>query len=313
MRIDYLRYFILVSETGSISQAAEKLYITQQGLSRIISNLEKEFGTPLFIRNNNRIKLTEAGTRAVAWARKIDLDYQSMVEDIRPVSDSALDMAGRSYVIYATPVTCATVVPHIIDTISHQFPGVHFNVIEKLPTEIVDECALDENSMAVLSISTFLRNDCKRLNQPECYFEEYFHDILMLSVAKSSPIARQKMVSQKQLSDVPRALHYTELYMIRHLLGEAYQPSVLVHTIDHGFCQAIVERGKAAGFTSALLEYYYPSDKTVMVPLEKSVAIAYGCLYNKSIPLNPISKELLNIIREELKRCNDAQRNWSAD
>lgn len=101
--------------------------------------------------------------------------------------------------------------------------------------------------------------------------------------------------------------------MIRHLLGEAYQPSVLVHTIDHGFCQAIVERGKAAGFTSALLEYYYPSDKTVMVPLEKSVAIAYGCLYNKSIPLNPISKELLNIIREELKRCNDAQRNWSAD
>ena len=43
------------------------------------------------------------------------------------------------------------------------------------------------------------------------------------------------------------------------------------------------------------------------------VAIAYGCLYNKSIPLNPISKELLNIIREELKRCNDAQRNWSAD
>ena len=41
VRIDYLRYLILVSETGSISQAAEKLYITQQGLSRIISNLEK--------------------------------------------------------------------------------------------------------------------------------------------------------------------------------------------------------------------------------------------------------------------------------
>lgn len=314
MRIDYLRYFILVSETGSISQAAEKLYITQQGLSRIISNLEKEFGTSLFIRNNNRIKLTDAGTRAVAWARKIDQDYQAMVEDIRPILDTSLDAAGRSsYVIYATPVTCSTVIPQIIEPISRQFPHVHFNVIEKLPTEIVEECPLEENSMAILSISTFLRHSCKRLNQPDCHFEEYFHDILMLSVSKHSPIARQKLVSQQQLSDIPMALHYTELYMVRHLLGEAYQPSVLVHTTNHGFCQTIVEHGKAAGLTSALLEYYYPSEKTVMVPLDKSVSIAYGCLYNKSIPLNPISRELLSIIREELNRCNEAQRNWSGD
>ena len=135
----------------------------------------------------------------------------------------------------------------------------------------------------------------------------------MLSVSKHSPIARQKLVSQQQLSDIPMALHYTELYMVRHLLGEAYQPSVLVHTTNHGFCQTIVEHGKAAGLTSALLEYYYPSEKTVMVPLDKSVSIAYGCLYNKSIPLNPISRELLSIIREELNRCNEAQRNWSGD
>ena len=313
MRIDYLRYFILVSEIGSISQAAEKLYITQQGLSRIISNLEKEFGVPLFIRNNNRIKLTEAGTRAVAWARKIDEDYQAMVEDIRPTPDTGFDTSGQSYVIYATPVNCITIVPHITEEISRRFPDVHFNVIEKLPTEIVDECPLDQNSMAILSISTFLRNSCKYLGQPGRHFEEYFHDVLMLSVAKSSPIARQKMVSQKQLAEIPMALHNTELYMARHLLGEDYQPSVLVHTTNHHLCQDIVENGKAAGFTSALLEYYIPSKNTAMVPLSKSVSITYGCLYNDTLPLTAISEELLNIVRGELQRCNNAQRNWSAD
>ena len=248
--------------------------------------------------------------RAVAWARKIDSDYQAMVEDVRPSLGSEDDAEGQSYIIYATPVTCITVIPHIIDTISHQFPNVHFNVIERLPTEIVDECTLDENSMAVLSISTFLRNSCKCMNLPERHFDEYFHDILMLNVAKSSPIARQKMISQSQLANIPMALHYTELYMVRHLLGESYQPSVLVHTTNHVFCQNIVERGKAAGFTSALLEFYYPSEKTMMVPLDRSIAITYGCLYDTSAPLSPISKELLNIIRNELKRCNDAQRNW---
>lgn len=313
LRIDYLRYLILVSETGSISQAAEKLYITQQGLSRIISNLEKEFGVPLFIRNNNRIKLTEAGERAVDWARKIDQDYRSMVDDIRPSQNTGLDMSGSSYVIYATPVTCITIIPRITEVISRRFPDVHFNVIEKLPTEIVDECVLDENSMAVLSISTFLRNSCKYLNQPERRFDEYFHDILMLSVSKSSPIARQKMVSQKQLASIPMALHYTELEMVRHLLGEDYQPSVLVHTTNHAFCQDIVELGKAAGFSSAFLEYYYPSKNTIMVPLDKSISISYGCLYNSVVPPNPITEELLDIVQAEMKRCHDAQRNWGHD
>lgn len=313
MRIDYLRYLILVSETGSISQAAEKLYITQQGLSRIISNLEHEFDVPLFIRNNNRIRLTEAGERAVAWSRKIDQDYQAMVEDIRPSRDAGLDISGNSYVLYATPVTCITVIPRITEALNRRFPDVHFNVIERLPTEIVDDCPLDENSMAVLSISAFLCESCKRLNQPDRRFDEYFHDVLMLSVSRTSPIARQKMVSQKQLATIPMALHYTELEMVRHLLGKSYQPSVLVHTTNHAFCQDIVELGKAAGFSSALLEYYYPSKSTVMVPLDKSIPISYGCLYNGAIPLSPVTEAVLTIVQDELKRCSDAQRSWKRD
>lgn len=313
MRIDYLRYLILVSETGSISQAAERLYITQQGLSRIISNLERELGVPLFIRNNNRIRLTGAGERAVEWARKIDQDYRSMLDDIRPDQNSGMDVSGNSYVLYATPVTCITVIPRIMEVISRQFPGVHFNVIERLPTEIVDECAMDENSLAVLSISTFLRSSCKHLNQPERRFDEYFHDVLMLSVSQNSPIARQKIVSQKQLASIPMALHYTELDMVRHLLGEDYQPSVLVHTTNHALCQDIVELGKAAGLSSALLEYYYPSESTVLIPLDKSISISYGCLYNSAVPLSPITEALLSIVQAELKRCRDAQRSWNRD
>ena len=48
MRMEDLRYLIQVADIGSISLAAEACYITQQGLSRIISNLEKELGVKLF-------------------------------------------------------------------------------------------------------------------------------------------------------------------------------------------------------------------------------------------------------------------------
>ncbi len=47
MEIRKLECFLKVCETGSISGASEQLYISQQGISRIISSLEKELGTVL--------------------------------------------------------------------------------------------------------------------------------------------------------------------------------------------------------------------------------------------------------------------------
>ena len=45
MRVEYLYYFLVVSETKSLNKAANKLFISQQQLSRIVSSLENEFQT----------------------------------------------------------------------------------------------------------------------------------------------------------------------------------------------------------------------------------------------------------------------------
>ena len=46
MNTNYLKYFITLYRTKNMHKAAEELYISQQGLSRIIQSLEKEWGTP---------------------------------------------------------------------------------------------------------------------------------------------------------------------------------------------------------------------------------------------------------------------------
>ena len=86
MRIEDLRYLIQVADTGSISLAADACYITQQGLSRIISNLEKELGVPLFHRSKNHIRLTDIGELVVERARELDGLYQHMLNDISRAS-----------------------------------------------------------------------------------------------------------------------------------------------------------------------------------------------------------------------------------
>jgi DNA-binding transcriptional LysR family regulator len=57
----HLRYFLAVAEELHFRKAADKLFVSQPGLSRQIKQMEEELGFPLFERSNKRVTLTKAG------------------------------------------------------------------------------------------------------------------------------------------------------------------------------------------------------------------------------------------------------------
>ncbi|MDC6350256.1 LysR family transcriptional regulator [Zeaxanthinibacter sp. PT1] len=61
IELRHLRYFLMVAEELHFRKAAEKLFISQPGLSRQIGQLEDLVGTPLFDRNKKKVSLTRAG------------------------------------------------------------------------------------------------------------------------------------------------------------------------------------------------------------------------------------------------------------
>ena len=61
MTSDQIRYFLEAAERGSMTAAAERLYLAQSTLSRQIALLEEEFGTRLFDRDKSGLRLTRAG------------------------------------------------------------------------------------------------------------------------------------------------------------------------------------------------------------------------------------------------------------
>lgn len=71
MELRHLRYFVAVAETGSISRAAEKLFIAQPPLSAQIRQLEDEVGAPLLVRLPRGVALTAAGRSFLADAQAI--------------------------------------------------------------------------------------------------------------------------------------------------------------------------------------------------------------------------------------------------
>ncbi|MCR4877380.1 MAG: LysR family transcriptional regulator [Clostridiales bacterium] len=61
MTTEYLREFLVLARAGSFNRAAELLYTSQPVLSRHVQEMEKELGSPLFIRTPKGITLTEPG------------------------------------------------------------------------------------------------------------------------------------------------------------------------------------------------------------------------------------------------------------
>ena len=63
--LEELEQFAAFAEAGTLSQAAEKLHISQPTITRTMQHLEECFKVPLFVRGKNRIYLNETGRFAV--------------------------------------------------------------------------------------------------------------------------------------------------------------------------------------------------------------------------------------------------------
>ena len=80
MTLQQLRYVTMVAETGTITEAANRLYISQPSLTNAIHELEKEMNIVIFNRTNKGISLSREGEDFLGYARQI-LEQAAILED----------------------------------------------------------------------------------------------------------------------------------------------------------------------------------------------------------------------------------------
>ena len=68
MTLQQLTYIKMTAECGNITEAAEKLFISQPSLSAAIHNLEKEMGVTIFVRSKKGVVLTREGEEMLSYA-----------------------------------------------------------------------------------------------------------------------------------------------------------------------------------------------------------------------------------------------------
>ena len=127
MNTRQLQYILMIASTGSFSEAAKRLYVSQPSLSQYVHKLETELGVNLFERTNP-LRLTYAGEVYVEAAKGILAREQEAVKIIQDISCSK---AGR-VIIGVGPYNGAMLMPTVCRRFSELYPEIRIELSEQL-------------------------------------------------------------------------------------------------------------------------------------------------------------------------------------
>ena len=122
----HLRYFLAVAEELHFRKAAEKLFISQPGLSRQIKQMENDLGVTLFERHNRKVALTSTG-------KYLQKELQMNLKNLEDILDhSKLIEQGKEGHLKLGFVGSAMlqIIPTILKQFNSKFPKVMFNLEE---------------------------------------------------------------------------------------------------------------------------------------------------------------------------------------
>lgn len=133
LELRHLKTLIALKETGSVSLAAKRVYLTQSALSHQIKLLEDQYGLPLFERKTTPLHFTAAGERLLQLANEI---LPKVVEAERDLSRVKQGEAGELRIAVECH-TCFDWLMPAMDSFRQHWPLVELDIVSGFHTDTV--------------------------------------------------------------------------------------------------------------------------------------------------------------------------------
>lgn len=183
-----LRHFVTVAETLHFTRAAEILYVSQQGLSRSISELERDVGVPLLNRTTRTVELTDAGQAFLDAARRALTILDAGTEDARRAHNRISGVLRIGFFA----ASALELTPLIIGAFRAAHPSVTPQVESFNQTD--PSCGLRSGETDV----AFLRPP---IDLADLHTETLFTEPRAVLMSTSHPLAAAKSVRLRDLQD----------------------------------------------------------------------------------------------------------------
>ncbi|HWP41590.1 MAG TPA: LysR family transcriptional regulator, partial [Blastocatellia bacterium] len=194
MELRLLRTFKAVAEAGSFTQAASRIHLTQAAVSVHIRQLEEELGTPLFLRVNKKLFLTEAGRALSAHADNILRAHDQAKADLAAMGGPS---RGRLHVGVASTAITVHPLPEILSEIKRMYALLDLSIIGGTSEWIIEQILASNIDVGLVSLP---------VEASDVTTEVLRSDQLVAALSPDHRLARAREVTAEALAEEPLIL-----------------------------------------------------------------------------------------------------------
>lgn len=295
MKLHQLKYFIEVVLSGSINEAARKLYISQPTLSKAIKELEKEVGFTLFTRTSTGIALSQDGAEFLSYARQINEQVELLESRYfnKQPSQQLFSVSSQHY---------SFVVDAFVETI-HKYGGdeYQFTIRETRTYEIIDDVKNLTSEIGLLYISAFNEKVLLQLMKEKgLEFNKLFEAAPHIFISRKNPLAAKDSVTLEDLEAYPRLTfeqgEYNSFYYAEEVFSTIASPKS-IQVSDRATLFNLLIGLNGYTISTGILSDDLDDSEIVQVPLVAEDTIKVGWVVNKKSELSTMAKLFLEEVQ----------------
>lgn len=289
MNFLHLKYAIMVAETGSISKAAEKLYVAQPNVSRAIKELEADLNITIFDRNSKGMTITPEGEQLIHYAKRILRQVDEMEKIFKEEKKKnifSISVPRASYIADAF-VEFSSCLKNI--------DNVEVYYKETNAYRVINNVINSEYNLGILRYYVNHDRYFKEViekRELKCELINQFKYVLIFN--KNSPLANNKEIHYDDLKDFIEIAH-----------GDPYVPSLSMNELTKTELSEEIRRRILVFERASQYELLASNDETFMwvSPVSQTMLDRYGLVQKECIDNTKVYKDLL-IYRSNYKLSN---------
>lgn len=198
MTLLQLKYVTAIAEVGTITEAANRLYISQPSLTNAIHELEKEMKLIIFQRTNKGISLTREGEEFLGYARQV-LEQAAVLEDRYKGGE------GRKTHFCVSTQHYSFAVNAFVDLIKEYGQEEYdFSIRETQTHEIIEDVAQMRSELGILFLNDFNETVLRKLLKArKLEFYELYVAKPHVFLSRRHPLAGKEKIFNEELSKYP--------------------------------------------------------------------------------------------------------------
>lgn len=227
--------FVETVDRGSFTKAADSLNYAQSSVSKMIADLEKEWGISLLQRNKKGVCLTSSGEQLLPYARKILSDFEEMQQKVYAING----IQSGTIRIGTFSSVAINWLPNIFSRFQEDYPGIDYEMLLGDYNEVekwIDEGRVDCGFLRLPSDRDF---DVISLKQDE------YKAVLPVN----HPLAQKEILDYKDLNEQPFLLleHGGKTEVSELLEKHNVHPNIRFTTWEDYAIMSMVEKGLGIG------------------------------------------------------------------